>query len=92
MSDTKSFSIRTEKDRIELFNQACSELPLHFKSRQLIESYMDYVISIADDYKKGKPIRMGFINKKGMVIIYDSVGSQQLIDFDIEEHKETDEE
>lgn len=82
METTKSFSIRTDIDRITRFNQACNELPLHFKSRQLIESYMDYIISIADDYNAGKPIRMGFINKNGYVILYDSVGTQQLIDFE----------
>ncbi len=79
---TKSFSIRTDKDRINAFNDACQHLPINLNSRKIIESYMDYIISLSEDYKKGKSITMGFLKKDSAIVFFDTQGIQTKINFE----------
>lgn len=85
---TKSFSIRTDIDRINSFNDACSNLPINLNSRKIIESYMDYIISLSEDYKKGKSITMGFLKKDSAIVFFDTQGIQTKINFDEMEIKQ----
>jgi len=79
---TKSFSIRTDKERINAFQNACENLPINLNSRKIIESYMDYIISLSDDYRKGKSITMGFLKKDSAIVFFDTQGIQTTINFD----------
>lgn len=77
---TKSFSIRTDKELIDDFNKACAGLPISFRPRALIESYMKYIVDVEKEYEKTGDIKLGFIsNKKGEIILYSENSSMNSV-------------
>lgn len=89
---TKIYGIRLNSQLIDEFVNSCHSLPLSYKPANLIESYMQYIISLSDEYKKTGQCRMGFLKKNGAIVLYDSVGEQLEFDFsseDIEYEKVT---
>lgn len=81
-SNTKSFSIRTDRELIENFNKACYGLPISFKPRALIESYMKYIVDVENEYKKTGDIKLGFLStSKGEIIIYSENSKMNQLQF-----------
>lgn len=81
---TKVYGFRLPPEKIEEFENACYSLPIVFKPNDLLRSYIDYVISTADEYKKTGHIKMGFLSYDNNIVLLNLEGKQTQIDFTIE--------
>lgn len=75
------YGLRLDEKLIEDYKQACQELPLHFKPVNLIESYMEYIILSAKQFKQTGQLQLGFLSKEGAIILYDMAGKQTRMEF-----------
>lgn len=82
---TKVYGFRLPPEKIEEFENACHSLPIVFKPNELLRSYIDYIISTADEYKKTGQIKMGFLSHQSNIVLLNLEGKQTQIDFATEE-------
>lgn len=80
--NTKVYGVRLDEKLINDFISSCHSLPIVYKPSSLIESYMKYIISLADEYKNTGKCKMGFLKKDGAIVLFDSVGQQSEFNFD----------
>lgn len=78
---TKVHSLRMTPEKIDKFHTACNSLPLIFKPNELLNSYIDYIISSAEQYKKTGHIKMGFLSYDKSIVILNLEGQQRSFDF-----------
>lgn len=78
---TKVHSLRMTPEKIDKFHTACNSLPFTFKPNELLNSYIDYIISSAEQYKKTGHIKMGFLSYDKSIVILNLEGQQRSFDF-----------
>ena len=81
-TDSKIYGLRLPVSKIEEFNQACHSLPLLFKPSKLLLSYIDYIISVSNEYKKTGFIKLGFIGLNENIVLIEMDGKQTSFNFD----------
>lgn len=87
--NTKIVGFRVDKDLLEKFNQSCLELPIRFKSKDLIESYMKYICNITDDYRTTGRFKLGFVSgRKKETILFDIEDKQRSLHIQKSKHNE----
>ena len=43
---------------------------------------MEYIIKMAEDYRKGQPIKLGFVSNKKNIVFFDMKDKQSYIEFE----------
>lgn len=82
---TKMLGLRLDTQLIEDYRNACEGLPIMFKHKSLIESYMQYIIDSEKYYRETGKLKLGFITFNNNVVLYNQEGRQESIDYEIEE-------
>ncbi len=80
--NSKVYSLRTREDLYNDFQKAVYDLPIKISPTKYIESYMEYIVKMANDYRSGKPIRLGFVSNKENIIFFDMQDKQTFIEFE----------
>lgn len=82
MSKTKVYGFRIPPQKIKEFEDACQNLPIAFKPNDLLRSYIDYIISTSDNYKKTGHIKMGFLSYDKSIVLLNLEGKQTNLEFE----------
>jgi len=78
---TVAWSIRTDKNLVKDYKEACRNLPIILKPAQLIHSYMKSIVEASEIYKKTGAVKLEYIIGDKNVIIYSSEGRQGAFEF-----------
>lgn len=79
---TKVYGFRLTPEKIEEFENACNNLPIHFKPNELLRGYIDYIINTSKKYKQTGNVKMGFLTYDSSIVILNLEGTQTQINFD----------
>ena len=80
--NSKVYSFRTNEELYKQFQKAVFDLPIKINASKYLESYMEYIVKMANDYRSGKPIRLGFVSNKENIIFFDMQDKQTFIEFE----------
>ena len=79
---SKVYSFRTNEELYKQFQKAVFDLPIKINASKYLESYMEYIVKMANDYRSGKPVRLGFVSNKENIIFFDMQDKQTFIEFE----------
>ena len=80
--NSKVYSFRTNEELYKQFQKAVFDLPIKINASKYLESYMEYIVKMANDYRSGKPVRLGFVSNKENIIFFDMQDKQTFIEFE----------
>ena len=80
--NSKVYSFRTREDLYNDFQKAVFDLPIKINASKYLESYMEYIIKMSEDYRKGQPIKLGFVSNKKNIVFFDMKDKQSYIEFE----------
>lgn len=82
LGKSKVYSFRTNEELYNQFQKAVFDLPIKINAAKYLENYMKYIIEISEDYRKGQPIKIGFVTNKKNVVFFDMKDKQSYIEFE----------
>lgn len=82
LAKSKVYSFRTNEEIYNQFQKAVFDLPIKINAAKYLEGYMEYIIKMAEDYRKGQPIKIGFITNKKNIVFFDMRDKQSYIEFE----------
>lgn len=82
LAKSKVYSFRTNEELYKQFQKAVFDLPIKINAANYLENYMEYIIEIAEDYRKGQPIKIGFVSNKNNIVFFDMRDKQSYIEFE----------
>lgn len=82
LAKSKVYSFRTNEELYNQFQKAVFDLPIKINASKYLENYMEYIIKIAEDYRKGQPIKIGFVSNKKNIVFFDMRDKQSYIEFE----------
>ena len=82
LGKSKVYSFRTNEELYKQFQKAVFDLPIKINASKYLESYMEYIVKMANDYRSGKPVRLGFVSNKENIIFFDMQDKQTFIEFE----------
>lgn len=82
LGKSKVYSFRTNEELYKQFQKAVFDLPIKINASKYLESYMEYIIKMAEDYRKGQPIKLGFVSNKKNIVFFDMKDKQSYIEFE----------
>ena len=82
LAKSKVYSFRTNEQLYNQYQKAVFDLPIKLNASKYLENYMEYIIKMAEDYRKGQPIKIGFLTNEKNIVFFDMRDKQSYIEFE----------
>lgn len=82
LAKSKVYSFRTNEQLYNQYQKAVLDLPIKLNASKYLENYMEYIIKMAEDYRKGQPIKIGFLTNTKNIVFFDMRDKQSYIEFE----------